>query len=52
MIYLKKIGQDVHAYSDEGLTDLMGIYPSGQTQPTKRHRYYMLNCVRWRVIWK
>lgn len=43
---------DVCFYSDSGCTKFVGRIPWHQKQPDKRNKWQMLNCYRWRLIWR
>lgn len=42
---------NVHLYFDEICTKVAGIFPAYSTKPTKRNKYIMYNCHKYRLQW-
>lgn len=44
---------DVQVYRDKTCQDKMGRFPWHYTKsmPTRRNKYIMLNCSRWKLVW-
>ena len=47
----EKHWHDVVLYRDRECTQRAGVIPVGQTQPTRRNKYQILNCHRYKLEW-
>jgi hypothetical protein len=43
--------KDVQIYRDKEATQKAGRYPWAHNKPTRRNRYVMSNCARYRLEW-
>ena len=49
--HTERCHQDVQLYYDSACTKKAGRIPWHYTKPTRRNKYQMLNCARYRLVW-